>query len=188
MQATLQFVHPDPDITVSYLQALCCAEGTLVDRASLARLYESEHPIDDVDVHDSKVTGITSIFPHFDVRRTINSLQLWLSGSGNPARSAQGIYCDQSLEDLMFSGNVAGASEDADSQSLRAPFHAEFLSYLDSHLVRHPTDSVEVRAIIFLHDTDPYVRSTPRLCGITRRSCPMMTRLATRSLSVLRGL
>lgn len=43
----------------------------------------------------------------------------------------------------MFSGNVAGASEDADSQSLRAPFHAEFLSYLDSHLVRHPTDSVE---------------------------------------------
>ncbi|KAL4259233.1 AAA+ ATPase domain-containing protein [Pleurotus pulmonarius] len=143
LQATLQFVHPDPDITVSYLQALCCAEGTLVDRASLARLYESEHPIDDVDIHDSKVTGTTSIFPHFDVRRTINSLQLWLSGSGNPARSAQGIYCDQSLEDLMFSGNVAGASEDADSQSLRAPFHAEFLSYLDSHLVRHPTDSVE---------------------------------------------
>ncbi|KAF9491036.1 hypothetical protein BDN71DRAFT_111272 [Pleurotus eryngii] len=143
LQATLQFVHPDPDMTVSFLQALCCVEGTLVDRASLARLYESEHPIDDVDIHDSKVTGTTSIFPHFDVRRTINSLQLWLSGSGNPARAAQGICRDQSLVDLMFSGNVAGASDDADSQSLRAPFHAEFLSFLDSHLVRHPTDSVE---------------------------------------------
>ncbi|KAH7879829.1 P-loop containing nucleoside triphosphate hydrolase protein, partial [Lentinula edodes] len=64
LQDVLNFQLCSTSVATSFLQALCCAEGYLLDREVLSRFYESPNS-----------SGLD--YPRLDLRRAIHNLQLW---------------------------------------------------------------------------------------------------------------
>ncbi|KAJ3869582.1 hypothetical protein EV359DRAFT_59692 [Lentinula novae-zelandiae] len=85
LQNVLNFQLCSTSVATSFLQALCCAEGYLLDREVLSRFYESPNSF-----------GLDS--PRLDLRRAIHNLQLWCPENTTSAGTA---ICGQEIEDML---------------------------------------------------------------------------------------
>lgn len=85
MQNVLAFEPCSPTIAASYLQAVCCSEGWLIDRETLTRLYEAPY---------ETISGTSQAAP--DLRRVMHRLQLWCCASHEAKR------CGISHEDPVW--------------------------------------------------------------------------------------
>ncbi|KAK2466213.1 hypothetical protein APHAL10511_001855 [Amanita phalloides] len=71
LQTVLEFEPCAATVAASYLQAVCCQEGRLVDREALVQLYEVPY----------ETSSLMVSAP--DLRRTIHRLQGWCGGTGD---------------------------------------------------------------------------------------------------------
>ncbi|KAF9534323.1 hypothetical protein CPB83DRAFT_889319 [Crepidotus variabilis] len=121
LQSTLMFEPPPKEVASYYLQALCSAEGFVLDREQVEVLYSA--PL----AHDPRRPGFFFQELHVaDIRRTINTLQ-FQSTCQPPAAS---------------STSISSALHDAANSTLRTEVslnllqRAELLSFVDSDLVK----------------------------------------------------
>ena len=86
VQNVLVFEPCPPAIAASYLQAVCCSEGRLVDRETLIRLYQMPY---ETTLDPPQTTP--------DLRGTMHRLQLWSCGSHEASRDrkSHGEECRQ---------------------------------------------------------------------------------------------
>ncbi|KAJ3815468.1 hypothetical protein F5876DRAFT_30526 [Lentinula aff. lateritia] len=137
LQDVLNFQLCSTSVATSFLQALCCAEGYLLDREVLSRFYESPHS-----------SGLDS--PRLDLRRAIHNLQLWCPENTTSAGTA---ICGQEIEDMLNwdwpdDHPLENKSSDASIYQVRQTYsigsseayHAELVSFADCYLLRKVAD------------------------------------------------
>ncbi|KAG6821276.1 hypothetical protein H0H93_002386 [Arthromyces matolae] len=154
LQTILSFEPCEPQLAVSYLQAICSHEGPYwINRDALLQLYEdSAHDVESIDMPDIPNPAIPNDFPVPDLRRTINGLQfLCASASRN---SELQLRLDKGDEDDMCNLGEISSIWSADQSSLSsatietrkfalATRHADHLSFMDTYLTRGPWDTRE---------------------------------------------
>lgn len=157
LQSILFFEHCPAPIAASYLQSICLAEGSLVDRSSLIDLCESTHHTNDFDTPDAPLNPLTARLPVPDLRRAIHCLQLGssLSATSEPNK-AHGVSPAEKrrteyLENLTdwSTAQVAAVLPTTDAQEhlrvlCRLIAHTDTMSFADSHLTRMPLDTSDV--------------------------------------------
>lgn len=166
LQATLTMNFCPPAVAVSYLQGLCNAEGYLVPRDDISRIYNRTCPVPLMET--SSRYSITDAFSVPDLRRTINILELWCStnvryrpdgnvpwehhdfveNAPNPPRLVQfGELTDDDLgRSWMTAGSLTVPTSEIEGQVSESitGHEAEFLSYADSELTRKSVYGIEV--------------------------------------------
>ncbi|KAJ4478083.1 hypothetical protein J3R30DRAFT_3682661 [Lentinula aciculospora] len=134
LQNVLNLQLCSTSVATSFLQALCCAEGYLLDRESLSRFYESP--------------GLFELDPpRMDLRRAILNLQLWCPENTMVAGTT---IRDQEIEDMLYWDwpDDRRKSSDASSYQVRQMYsiggteahHAELVSFADCYLLRKVGD------------------------------------------------
>jgi len=157
LQTTLTFKPCPPPVATSYLQSLCCAEGHVLEPESIARLYESAYDLNSIDFPDMPTNLMTASLPTPDLRRAIHCLQLWGPIKNHTPRpeSFRGLYRRQdSFEDLDWDLRIRTTPSKDEScpepqEQTRALhrselYHADLMSFADSHLTRSPLDTPDV--------------------------------------------
>ncbi|KAF9462653.1 hypothetical protein BDZ94DRAFT_1194298 [Collybia nuda] len=160
LQTIIPFQPCPPPIAVSYLQGLCSSEGYLVGRNSLLQIYDSPNKLGAIDIPNSSNPPLCSEFPTWDLRRTINHLELWCA-STNPQAESTSLWegehiCVEDLSDWAWAistnkkeptGFVAGniptigtGIEGLPTHEL-AVYHADLISFVDSNLMRSVFDT-----------------------------------------------
>jgi hypothetical protein len=154
LQTILTFQACPAPVVTSYLQGLCSAEGYLVERDSLLRLYDSTCKWTDVPISSS---AMLVDFPVPDLRQSINCLQLRCSSMSTIPPSGRTVRwqteSEHSIEDLS-DWNWSTTRESSPSVSIAdAEFlshwrlvadHADLISFVDSQLVQSSFDESEV--------------------------------------------
>lgn len=155
LQTILSFQPCPPSIAASYLQSLCFMEGHPVERDSLLQLYGSTSKLDPIDIPNSSIPPISNKSPTYDLRRTINRLQIWCMPA-NPQPRYIPLWEEEhsSIEDLsdwtwaISTGRKASTGSITDqiltvntgieglSTRDLAFRHADLISFVDSDLMR----------------------------------------------------
>ncbi|KAJ3802737.1 hypothetical protein GGU11DRAFT_481480 [Lentinula aff. detonsa] len=137
LQDVLHYQLCSTSAATSFLQALCCAEGYLLDREVLSRFYERP--------------GLFELDPpRLDLRRAIHNLQLWCPENIAGAETGE---CDREIEDMLYwdwpdDRPLENESSDASSYQVRQTYsiggseanHAELVSFVDCYLLRKVAD------------------------------------------------
>lgn len=167
LQSILFFQSCPPPVAASYLQALCLAEGRLLDRNFLVDLCEATCRIDAFDMPDSPLNPVTEVLPVPDLRRAIHHLQLWASDDSAIKTESSEIHAvslceitrDEHLENLADWTSVhvhpVASANGAEKQSQLPQSlisHVETLSFIDSYLTRMPLDTPEVSTDLLSHN------------------------------------
>jgi hypothetical protein len=129
LQTILDFGPCPTPLAVSYLQRSCLAEGYLVSRDHLSRLYEATHQVCALDGLDGHANVQSNVFPVPDLRRTINHLQFWSTVTEKSSASHE------------IDHSPAGGEDRTRRVTAR---HAELLSFVDSDLTRPTLRTPEV--------------------------------------------
>ncbi|KAG6814183.1 hypothetical protein H0H92_000860 [Tricholoma furcatifolium] len=189
LQTVLTFHPCAPSLAVSYLQALCSAEGhyTLTADAIL-RLYRDSASkrgaIDLPDIPNPAISEEESSMP--DLRRTINHLQFLCTSasrsqncSGWPADEGDTLdsMCDWNQFSTWDESKAESCTESADQTTaplggyLTATRHADLVSFLDAYVVRHGWDSQEGLALSVESEStnDDEVGYTMLRCALEER-------------------
>ncbi|KAG5652436.1 hypothetical protein H0H81_005032 [Sphagnurus paluster] len=169
LQAILTFQPCEEEVATSYLQGLCAAEGSKLQREVLNRMYGDSAPkLDVIDTPDMPAPPESCAFPAPDLRRTINRLQFLCSSTDSDSDAPVNLRWDHApgsrLEDLCdwgwpvkestanvrpYSGSSVGMSEKVMGQTPPARWlaarHADLVSFVDSYLTRSPWDTEAVR-------------------------------------------
>jgi hypothetical protein len=139
---------PTP-IAASYLQGLCLAERSFLNRELLIRLYESTYTVPSIDLPDTPLNPRTEDVTFPDLRRTINQLQFY-SLSCPHSLGLQGT-----LEDLAEWGNLNtldGKTSVQLQRSMALLRHSEIVSFIDAFVIRPPMKSplasIQLRSLI----------------------------------------
>lgn len=134
LQDVLNFRLCSTTVATSYLQALCCAEGYLVDRSALSRFYDNPGSLE-IDLYTP------------DLRRAIHNLQLWCPANEKGTRAAICYQDDEKIEDaLPWDWHSIGTeSSDASTRQTYSidatdAYHAELVSFADCYLLRKFAD------------------------------------------------
>ncbi|KAF8621676.1 hypothetical protein AX15_007689 [Amanita polypyramis BW_CC] len=123
VQNILAFEPCPPIIAASYLQAICCNEGWIIDHNALRQLYEMPF--------ETFSNGYDLPLQAADLRRTMHKLQLWCSTSekNSRVRESGGASSSSSCDEACWPTGD-------DRRSLGKS--AELLSYLDGEGLRRP--------------------------------------------------
>lgn len=129
LQDILNFQLCSTPVATSFLQALCCAEGYLLERNALSRFYENAGSLE-IDL---------------DLRRAIHNLQLWCPANEKGARAA---IDDEKIEDAL---PWDWHSSDGSTHSIGGTeaYHAELVSFVDCYLLRKNPDTPKASGRIF---------------------------------------
>lgn len=170
LQTVLTYQTCPSPAAASYLQALCCTEGYLVERDTLLNLYESTYTVNSIDLPDAPGIPANSQVSLPDLRRTIHHLQLWCvdtintnprsgeveqwetshgatnaasTSSATPQTRLDGYGADEDQTKPAAGPSTVGENEERGSlrEFLR---HADLISFADSHLMRNPVNSLQV--------------------------------------------
>ncbi|TFK43527.1 hypothetical protein BDQ12DRAFT_675122 [Crucibulum laeve] len=160
------YIQPcQPFVATSYLQRLCSAEGYALERDFLEKVYVKGFRSIATEISGCSNRSWLDDLPKPDLRQAIHALQFWCS-TGERKRAGYNLFLEantDSLDDLTdwtwvkTSGDMdalCGAiPEDVEDghdmklgtlQDLRTfANHTDFISYMDSHLVRSPTKTPE---------------------------------------------
>ncbi|THV08552.1 hypothetical protein K435DRAFT_15507 [Dendrothele bispora CBS 962.96] len=142
LQTILNFEPCPPPVAVSYLQAICCAQGYTVKREAMSQL------------HDGMGLGEESEMLSRDLRRSIHCLQLWCPmQDGTISRSVHDIPLAKAVnprvtgtETSLLLPSVSSSDQhqpQRDFQEARVN-QAELMSFADCCLLRNRMDTVEV--------------------------------------------
>jgi hypothetical protein len=158
LQRILTFRACPAPVATSYFQGLCSAEGFLVERDSLAALYDST--CKSIDTRPAS-SSMSSEFPVPDLRRTINCLHFRCLTMGTIPPSGSTVQWQTSeclIEDLadwtysmtrQSSPSVSAADAEFSFMHDSVINHADLISFVDGRLVRSGLDGSEV-SMIFL--------------------------------------
>ncbi|KAF5389049.1 hypothetical protein D9757_004890 [Collybiopsis confluens] len=127
LQDVLNFNLCSTPVAASFLQALCCAEGYLLERDVLSRFYENSDSFD--------TSG--------DLRKAIHNLQFWCPENTQGVRTAIGYQHGKETENIV---DREWPSFDVGSMQVQAigdgqAYHADLVSFADCYLLRNAADT-----------------------------------------------
>ncbi|KIK68157.1 hypothetical protein GYMLUDRAFT_154660 [Collybiopsis luxurians FD-317 M1] len=139
LQNVLNFRPCPTPVATSFLLALCCAEGYLLERDAISRFYEHPGSLD--------ATG--------DLRQAIHNLQFWCPEKTQGGWTARCYQDSLETEDMLYwewpdigqSSDVSTLQAQAtDSIGDREVYHADLISFADCYLLRNAVDTPKVSA------------------------------------------
>ncbi|KAJ3510991.1 hypothetical protein NLJ89_g4360 [Agrocybe chaxingu] len=126
LQTVLWFTSCPPDVAVSYLQALCSAEGHLIDRITLSQLRRDLQPVSSDLSEGCSYDGLEP-----DLRRTINALQVASPSmnGGVPEIGQEGAEPNSTRD--RGEDDFTQPLRDVNETPRPSMRHSELMSYLD---------------------------------------------------------
>jgi hypothetical protein len=149
LQTLLWFFPCPAPLATSYLQSLALAEGYLIDRGAVEKLYASTYAACPADIPDVPLHPFSSPLPVPDLRRAIHNLQLRCyrgetGEKGKEPMSLEGL--NTAPPGQLFVGTVAQTDDiQAFRRLYRTQKHTDTRSFVDAYLLRRPQDVMEVR-------------------------------------------
>ncbi|KAF8655270.1 hypothetical protein AX16_003171 [Volvariella volvacea WC 439] len=136
LQAVLTYQPCPSPVAVSYLQAICCAEGAAMERNSLVELYDSTYEVMSIDLPEASGVSANGKLPVADLRRAIHSLQLWCVDASCLVRAGSGTEWKPSHDVVTSKGGDWHLVDEKVEQTGQGSSSA-----LSAHLTRDPVYS-----------------------------------------------
>jgi hypothetical protein len=140
LQTILQF-QPCPEApATSYLQAMCMAEGHLIEPETLLQVYKRTYIPLSVDMPDEPMNPRTEKLPSQDLRKAIHHIQLCCSLGCNLFQPTTSLRNTSESETDTSKTNI----QEQPYLLTTLQQHTDRVSFMNSYLLRSPLDTPEV--------------------------------------------